>query len=133
MSQTELPDNVRRLIRDCVPTLEALEIVLLMTRDPGRDWSPHAVTRLIQPGEGPISDSHVLAYLQALAEQGILVRQPGGAFAYQPRGSELIRAIEGLIVAYHQRPVTLIRTIYEAADLRNIRSFADAFRLRKKD
>lgn len=133
MTAPELPDHVRRLIRDCVPTLEALEIVLLMARDPGRDWSPHAVTRLIQPGEGPITDSHVLAYLQSLAEHGVLVRQPGGAFAYQPRGPELVRAVEGLIVAYHQRPVTLIRTIYEAADLRNIRNFADAFRLRRKD
>lgn len=133
MTPPELPDDVRRLIRDCVPTLEALEIMLLLTRDPGREWSPHAVARLIQPGEGPISDSHVLAYLQSLAEHGILLRQPGGAFAYQPRDPGLIRAIEGLIVAYHQRPVTLIRTIYEAADLRNIRDFADAFRLRKRD
>ena len=38
--------------------------------------------------------------------------------------------VEMLAQAYEQRPVTLIRLIYALRD-RKIRSFADAFRLRK--
>lgn len=38
--------------------------------------------------------------------------------------------VETLAQAYEQRPVTLIRLIYALRDLK-IRSFADAFKLRK--
>jgi hypothetical protein len=43
---------------------------------------------------------------------------------------ELARHLATLAQAYEQRPVTLVRLIYALRD-RKIRSFADAFRLRK--
>jgi hypothetical protein len=131
VTQSELPDDVRRLVHECVPTLDALEILLLLARDPGREWQPHAVLRLLQPGT--VRETDVLQYLELLVARGILVRRPDGAFAYEPRQPALTRAIEGVIIAYHQRPVTLVRTVYAGAALRNIQTFADAFRLRNED
>ncbi len=130
MTLPDLPDDVRRFVHDCVPTLEALEILLMLTREPGRVWQPDAMLRLLQPGTAAVGN--VREYLDVLAGRGIVTREAGG-FVYRPATAALTRAVEGVIIAYHQRPVTLIRTVYEGADLRNIRTFADAFRLRKRD
>ena len=129
MTGGELPEDVRRLIQDSIPTLEALEIVLLLARDPGRDWQARALPPLLHPGV--VTEQSVAEYLRVLAEQG-LVTMRGDSFVYQPRSPDLQRAVEGLILAYHQRPVTLIRTLYAGADRKQIRSFAEAFRLRKE-
>ena len=123
-----LPDHVCRLIEETVPTLEALEIVLLVARDPGREWHPRAILPLLQPGLA--TEGSVHEYLRVLAEHG-LGSVTADRFVYGPRSPELTSAVEGLILAYHQRPVTLIRTVYAAADVKNIRSFAEAFRLRR--
>lgn len=124
-----LPDDVRRLIESSVPTLEALEIVLLLARDPGRVWSPGPIVQMLQPSK--LSEAEVREYLIMLSRQGLLTDEGGVSFTYAPDSAALTKAVEGLLVAYHQRPVTLIRTIYANADLKNIRSFADAFRLKK--
>ena len=123
-----LPDHVRRLIEDTIPTLEALEIVLLLARDPGREWQPRTILPLLQPGLA--SDASVHEYLSVLVEQGLGTWRED-RFVYGPRSPEQTSAVEGLILAYHQRPVTLVRTVFASGDLRNIRSFAEAFRLRK--
>ncbi|HEY2805613.1 MAG TPA: helix-turn-helix domain-containing protein [Gemmatimonadales bacterium] len=129
MSQPDLPDDVRRLIQTSIPTLEALEIVLLLARDPGREWHAQAIPQLLVPT--PVSEAAVSQYLAVLAEQGIVSVRDDQRFVYEPRTPEITRAIEGLIVAYHQRPVTLIRTVYASAEMRTIQSFASAFRLRR--
>lgn len=129
MSTAELPDDVQRLVEASIPTLEALEIVLLVARDPGRQWHPSAIPQLLHPAH--VTAEQVGEYLRVLASHGILV-QSGETFVYAPVKPELARAVEGLILAYHQRPVTLIRTVYALADTKRIRSFADAFRLRKE-
>ena len=42
------------------------------------------------------------------------------------------RAVEALSVMYHQRPVTLVKLIYDAPPA-PLKLFSDAFRLRKED
>lgn len=130
MTAAALPDDVRRLIETTIPTLEALEIVLLLARDPGREWQISAIPRLLVPTR--VTESEVRQYLGILAEQGLANVLDEERFVYAPRSPEITRAVEGLIVAYHQRPVTLIRAVYAGADLRNIQTFADAFRLRRE-
>ncbi len=130
MSESDLPDDVRRLIETSIPTLEALEIMLLLARDPGREWQASAIPRLLVPAR--TTETQVQEYLVVLAEHGIVTVGAEGRFVYAPRSDELTRAVEGLIVAYHQRPVTLIRAVYASADLRKVQSFADAFRLRRE-
>jgi hypothetical protein len=52
--------------------------------------------------------------------------------AERPFDEPALRAhVETLAQAYEQRPVTLFRLIYALRD-RKIRSFADAFKLRKR-
>ena len=130
MPPHELPAEVRRLIETSIPTLEALEIVLALARDPGREWHASMLPQLLHPTV--VSESNVSGYLQVLEAHGILVGRPDQRYVFQPRTPELVHAIEDLIVAYHQRPVTLVRTVYGSARIQRIQSFADAFRLRKE-
>jgi hypothetical protein len=129
VANADLPDDVRRLVETSIPTIEALEIMLLLARDPGQEWQPRAIPQLVHPSH--VTEEQVREYLKLLASQGIMTTRDNGSFVFAPGRPELARAVEGLIVAYHQRPVTLIRTLYALADTRKVRSFADAFRLRK--
>ena len=78
---------------------------------------------------GPgISAGDAEKYLRLFEAQG-LIGQFGGSYRYRPE-SGLAPQVEKLALAYNQRPVTLIRVIYAFRDS-SIKSFAEAFRLRK--
>jgi len=76
---------------------------------------------------GPETVARALADLVV----GGLVRQEpaSNAYAYAPRSTRDREAVEALAAMYHQRPVTLVRMIYEQPPTA-VKSFADAFRLR---
>ena len=52
------------------------------------------------------------------------------AYRYSPATPALDAAVRALTKVYNERPVTLVRMIYAPKD-EKIRSFADAFRLKK--
>jgi hypothetical protein len=64
------------------------------------------------------------AYVPSVEAAEGLIAQPGAVPA------ELAAPVAMLAKAYEERPVTLFRIIYALRDA-NIRSFADAFKLRK--
>jgi hypothetical protein len=66
-----------------------------------------------------------------MAAGGLVAQQADpAAFRFDPRTTELAQAIEELARAYADRRVTVIGLIF-AKPLDKIRSFADAFRIRK--
>jgi hypothetical protein len=69
-------------------------------------------------------------YVEAFQARGILAPDAQCRVRYLPPAAAAahITTLERL---YRERPVTLIRVIYGLRD-RSIRSFADAFRLRRK-
>lgn len=131
MTDDELPGAVRAFIESSVPSLETLEIVLAVAREPGRTWRAGDVVRVVQPSR--VSESSVKEYLDQLAEQGIVTAQGEDVWVGTQASPDVARALDDLLAAYNQRPVTLIRTLYQLAATRKIRSFADAFRLKKAD
>lgn len=59
-----------------------------------------------------------------------LVRQTGAdSYQYGPRTVADRQDVDGLALMYHQRPVTLVKLVYEQPST-PAKSFADAFRLR---
>lgn len=60
-----------------------------------------------------------------------LVREvdPSNLFQYAPRTVADRQAVESMATMYHQRPVTLVRLVYDRAPT-PLKSFSDAFRLR---
>lgn len=125
----ELSEDVRRLILASVPSLDALELLIGLVRRAPAVMSSEMLDRELGPRS--LGLEQINRYFRFLREEGILAEGPAGLFGYRPATPELDRAAQGLLRAYNERPVTLVRTVYDLADQRRIQAFSDAFRLRK--
>ena len=106
MEDIEFSDAFCRFVQSYLPSVETAELLLQACRTP--DMAVQAKQR------------------DGLRAAGLLDE----SYRYRPASPELAAQVATLAQAYEQRPVTLIRLIYALRDTR-IRSFADAFRLRK--
>jgi hypothetical protein len=129
VAERELPEDVRRLILASVPSLDALELLVGLVRR-----APAIMTLAMldeELGVRSIGREGIVRYFHSLQAQGIVAEGPPGLFGYRPASAEVDRSVQGLLRAYNERPVTLIRTVYQLADQRGIQAFSEAFRLRK--
>ncbi|MGQ0702702.1 MAG: hypothetical protein ACT4PM_06180 [Gemmatimonadales bacterium] len=131
MRENELPDEVRGLIQASVPTPDALEVLVGIARSAPATLTPEQLAEALRPAA--ITVPMARGFLRFFRSQGIVVESPGEAFRFEPANPELERAVRGLIKAYDERPVTLIRTVYELADQKALQAFSDAFRLKKDE
>jgi hypothetical protein len=76
-----------------------------------------------------LSDAAARRYLGTF-EARRLVDTGNHGYRYNPENPELDGLVRALTRVYNERPVTLVRMIYAPAD-EKIRSFADAFRIKK--
>jgi len=119
-----LRPEVQQLIGDCIDSVEAVEILLLLRRSEAF-WSTDAVAT--QLGMKPPIAS---AKLQALTDGRLLVVGSGsGAFRYAPPTAETKQAVDLLATAYADQRIHVINAIY-SANLEKLRAFSDAFRLK---
>jgi hypothetical protein len=126
-ADVDFSDEFCRFLQERIPAVEAGELLLVFLREPIRPWTLTDAMRALGPG---IDDAQAARYLEAF-DGTVLVRAEGGAYRYQPASPEIDAHVRKLERVYRERPVTLIRVIYGLRDTK-IRSFADAFRLRRK-
>ena len=131
MTERALPGNVRLLIQGSLPNIDALELLVLLVRDPVRRWTIGELAQRLA-GSG-VTEPVLRDYLAGFRSQGLLAEAAPGSYVYRPATELITASVAGLILAYDKRPVTLIRTVYEIADAKRIQAFADAFRIKKKD
>ncbi len=105
--------------------MDQLRAMLLLHASPQAEWDATDVgTRLYLT---PALAAVVLARLEA---NGLLVsRGEPRRYQYQPQSPELTALVEEIVTLDRERPVTLIHMIY--ARPKDIKAFADAFKLRK--
>lgn len=119
---------MRRLIADSIDSVEQLEILLLLLQHPARTWTAEEVARELR-----ISPLSAGDRLEDLAHDALLARVKGEEeYRYAPGSAALDEAVRGLATAYTERRVTVINLIF-SKPVDKIRTFADAFRLRKKE
>lgn len=128
MAQSEIRSELVQFIRQYIPSVEHLEVLLLVSALPDRSWTVEAIDQVIQ--------SSVLAVTERVRElcaQGLLVeqKQDGGPVRYQfqPNSEELRRLVAELATTYRERRVRVIEAIY--APPSPMDEFSRAFRLRK--
>ncbi len=124
----ELPPEVARFIAEHIDAAEQLEILLLLHRDPSREWTALDVSQAIYT----VPASATLR-LEALAASGFAASTGGGdpRYRYAPRSEGLGRQVDVLAEAYRADRVSVIKLIF-ARPPNPVQSFADAFRLRGK-
>jgi len=127
VTESGIPPEVRQFIADHIDSVLQLEILLLLLNHPQQDYSIADLATELR-----VDVSFVSEQLDNLCARGILTctNQQDKLFRYGPRSPELNRAIEGLRTAYADRRVSVISLIF-AKPVDKLRSFADAFRLRK--
>lgn len=108
MEDIDFSDAFCRFVQAHLPSVDRAEVLIAAFRNPGAP-----------------ADTGSPANREALRAAGLLDEQ----LRYKA-GADFDGYVRKLAQAYEQRPVTLIRLIYALRDSR-IRSFADAFKLRK--
>jgi hypothetical protein len=122
MEDVDFSDAFCRFVQTQIPGVDAAELLLLTFHNPDVAWqAEQAAERLPES-----SAAAVAKHLEAFRAAGLL----DASYRFRPGSAELQAHVTMLAKAYEERPVTLIRLIYALRD-RKIRSFADAFKLRK--
>ena len=116
MEDADFSDDFCRFLQSSVPSVQAAELLLQLAADPAVELRPR------DPAEAKI--------LQSFHAGGLAMASVDQAYQYRPANEALQNYVSMLAKAYEERPVTLIRIIYALRDSK-IRSFADAFRVRK--
>ena len=116
MEDADFSDEFCRFLQASVPTVQAAELLLQLFADPAATLRP--------------KDAAEAKLLQSFHAGGLAMTSVDQAYQYHAASAALHANVETLAKAYEARPVTLIRIIYALRDSK-IRSFAEAFRMRK--
>ncbi len=127
MSEDALSGEVKAIIASHIDSVAQLEVLLLLHRTAPQEWS----AQMIQ-GELKIDPNFAARELQTLSNRGLLAARQGPVYYYGPRSPELDAAVSALASAYAKYRVSVISSIF-AKPSDNIRTFADAFRLRRDE
>jgi hypothetical protein len=130
MEDADFSDEFCRFLQAAIPAVDAAELLLLAADRPDVWWSPGELVERLRP-KTPMTEDDARRHADVFAARGLLEAGPDGKLRYRPASEELARHVRTLAQAYEERPVTLVRVIYALKDAK-IRTFAEAFRLRKK-
>lgn len=127
MNQTDIPEVVKSFIAQHIDSAELLETLLLVHSDPGRGWTPEEVASSIYT-----VPAGATRRLEQLVEMGLATSNDAGnpTYRYAPSRPALAEQVDALAQAYRRARVPVINLIYNKPP-DPLRSFADAFKLRK--
>ena len=110
-------------VREHVRSVWAVELLLILKRDPDRVWPPGDLVRELRASHSLVVDN-----LQRFERSGLVTRAEGDGWKYAPASpllDELAAKLEG---AYRERPVSVINLIAAPPD--PVQGLADAFKFR---
>jgi hypothetical protein len=110
-------------IRRSIPSVWALDVLLLVRRPPLRTWSAGELV-----GELRASDAVVNGVLSGLQREGLVAEGEDGRFRFAPAATLLEDLTVALADAYAERPFAVINAIV-STDAK-LQTLADGFRLK---
>jgi hypothetical protein len=124
--ELEVTEEVRQFISRYIGSLDQLEVLLLVSALPDRDWSADAVYQVVKSNPAIVSER-----LDQFVAAGLLTRSgEPPLYRYGPRTEGLSRQISSLGAIYKMSRHKIIEVIYSPKD-DALKGFADAFRLKK--
>ena len=124
MTDATLPPRVQRFLLAHIDSIEKLEVLLLLRGQAGRAWNGTSVAQELR-----IAEESARGRLEDLCGRGLLSCE-GDSYRYAPGSGTDSQAVDELASTYAQRRVSVISFIF-SQPMDRIRSFADAFRLKK--
>lgn len=117
-------EEVLAFVQASIPSVWALELLLLVRRDRARTWRASELVRELRSTATVVD--HSLAALQSAG----MVAGEDGLYRYQPASA----AVDGLVAEtariYGIKPVAVIRAIVTAPNDK-LRTFANSFKLKE--
>jgi hypothetical protein len=109
------------------PSVQHLEALLHIQAHPDRAWTP----RELAGGLQGLSRDEAWDLLATFYGHGFLTAGSRDTFRYEPSSSELAQGVAALAKAYAEQRIVVLGHLTRLAALDPIRSFADAFVIRK--
>lgn len=110
-------------VREHMRSVWAVELLLLLRRDPERCWPPGDLVAELRASTNLVKDN-----LDAFERGGLAVCDDSGCWRYAPAAAALDDLAGRLEQAYRERPVAIINLIARPPD--PIQGLADAFKWR---
>jgi predicted ArsR family transcriptional regulator len=123
-----IPSDVKEFLYANIDSVDQLEILRLVVGEPQKE---HSALSLAQELQVPLQT--VEQHVTALAGRGLLAitSQQPLTCKHGPQSNEFEAGVQDLVKTYLERPVSLIKMVYEKPK-EQIKTFADAFRLKKE-
>lgn len=128
MSNTGIPDEVRRFIIEKISSVGQLEVLLLIYKYKEKEWTTDAVA-----AEMRSSDMAASKHLNDLCSLQLLCMQSEGgtnSYTISELSKDQEEAVGQLMKYYHEYRVSIISLIYEKPT-DALRYFADAFIIKR--
>jgi hypothetical protein len=125
-----LPEDVRLFLDAAIQSVDQLEILRLLGENPSRTWTAAELAPEIQASPEVVAQD-----LSALQARGLIAQEHGATgpvWRHGPHTPELDARLGRFLQLYRERPVSMIKAVYNRPP-DALRSFADAFRLRKQE
>jgi len=127
VSDVGISNSVRDFIARHIRSIEQLEILLLLAKDPTRGWSVAETFQNIQSNMATVR-----ARLEQFHESEFLVLENNSCYRFAPSNPQTSDAVRELAENYRDRRVRVIEAIYSPkTDV--LRNFSDAFKLKTKE
>lgn len=124
MTDPEITDDVRTMILRHLPTMDHVELLSVLRSGREEVFSrAQLATQMRKP------EQLVDLCLESLAGAGMVAKLSGGEYRYSAHDERHDQTAEAVIKLYNERPVTLVRLLYDRPTA--VATFADAFNLRK--
>jgi hypothetical protein len=117
-------DEILAFVQKSISSVWALELLLLLRREPRRSWGHGELVRELRS-----SDAIVTEAAASLRTVGFVAAEPGGLYSYAPASPELDHIAAQIEATHAARPLSLAKAIMSAPNDK-LRIFADAFKLK---
>jgi hypothetical protein len=124
---THLTPELRDLVYSYCPSVKALIALLHIQAHPNRTWTP----RELHDVAPEIDEAELADLLAAFYAQGLLVVVGPGMYRYEPGSSEVADLVALLAKTYANQPALVLEEIMTLDRSAPLRSFADAFIIKK--
>ena len=124
----DLPDDVTAFIDRHLSSVMALEVLLHLAKH-DRVFEPRELSAAL----GGSPDAVILC-LQQLEADGLIAATSDDelCFRYSPKDAELNRTVQVMAETYARRKVAVVTRIFNRSSDDDLRSFSDAFKIRKR-
>lgn len=123
-----MTDELAAFLKGRLTTPDQIEIVLALLRDPSRSWTASEVSAELR-----MAPEAAAMRLFLLASQGLILFEPNAVPRYRYAGDNETtdRLLHELASHYATRRAEVLRAIDVRTETDPVRSFADAFKLKK--